>query len=102
MTLRASSRNTVANFSEPMPTCPDNLRITQQLQRILSELLHLISRQQAAAADEDASIMVALDCAIECKYDELERATGALLQHRNEHGCGRPLSPAGEASELAV
>ena len=63
----------------------------ETLRRLATTILHrieqLMERQIAAMDACDDERLMALDKEIELAFGEKERAFGALLHHRDQHGC---------------
>lgn len=66
--------------------CSEKLLLMDVAQKVLSELAELMNVQRLKLS-EPPDRMLEVDRLIENKMGEKERAMGALLQHRKEHGC---------------
>lgn len=70
-----------------MAVCPEATKLVEEVQRALGTLAQLMSVQREALVQKPETALLAVDRDIERQFGEKERAMGAPLQHRKEHGC---------------
>jgi hypothetical protein len=67
--------------------CDQQEALRRNAMGILERIDRLTSEQLKAMRDRDDDLLLNLDKQIEAAFGEKERAFGALLHHRDEHGC---------------
>jgi len=70
-----------------MPRCETRDELAADVQRVLTDLVQLAHREIEAVKIGAQNTIAAIDKLIENTFGRKERAMGALVQHRREHGC---------------
>lgn len=67
--------------------CSERQQLEGTVQRYLLELSELARLEVDTVAGDDQNRMLEIDRSIENSLGEKERALGALIHHREQHGC---------------
>jgi hypothetical protein len=74
-------------YCDAVETCATRAALTRQVDDVVARVVELIYRRSAAIEYGHENTVMVIDRQIEHSLGEKERAIGALLQHRKEHGC---------------